>query len=143
VTNTVYVSGGGAGLASGTEVTTVQQLPALIVTSFDTAGGVPYAPFVQGDGKTAGDGYDITVANDGFAATSGTVTLTATIPAGLTALSLSGSGWSCQLTATTCTRTSPLAAGQQSQLTLTVAVSADTTNNAGAKVGEPYITPRG
>jgi uncharacterized repeat protein (TIGR01451 family) len=172
VTNTVSVSGGGAAAAIGTDVTTVQQLPALIVTSYDTAGGVPYAPFVQGDSKAAGDGYDITVANDGFAATSGMVTLTATVPAGLTALSLSGSGWSCQLTTATCTLTSPLAAGQQSQLTLTVAVSTaapqsvplllqasgggqlpaaaldandnnNTTNNAGAKVDLAYITPRG
>ena len=173
VINAVSASGGGASPATGTDATTVTQLPALVVTSFDTAGGVPYAPFTQGDGAAAGDDYHITVANDGFAATSGTVTLTVTVPAGLTALSMSGPGWSCHIATTTCTLTGgPLAAGQGSQITLAVAVSRDapqsvplmlqaagggelpaaaintadhdgTTNNAGAKIDQTYITVRG
>ena len=125
ITNTVSVSGGGSsGTASGTEPTTVQQLPALVVTSADTAGGIPYAPFAQGDGPAARDGYAITVANDGYGPTSGPVTFTATLPAGLTALAMSGPGWSCQAAAATCTLTGgPLAAGASSQITLRVAVS--------------------
>jgi hypothetical protein len=168
-TNAVSVTGDGI-TASATDNTAVRPAPALVVTSTDSAGGVPYAPFVQGDGGAAGDEFDITVANDGFAATSGPVSLTATVPAGLTALSLSGAGWSCQVSTTTCTRTSPLAAGQQSQLILAVAVTPDapqsvmlmvqaagggetpsaaidtsdqysTANNGGAKVELTYITP--
>jgi hypothetical protein len=124
--NTVTVTGGGdPGPASGTDPTTVTQLPALTVTSLDTAHGVPYAPLRPGDGARAGDDYDITVANDGYAATSGAVTLTAALPAGLTALAMSGSGWSCQVATAACTRSAPLAAGQQSEITLAVAVARD------------------
>ncbi|MGH3405738.1 MAG: hypothetical protein ACRDRJ_25080 [Streptosporangiaceae bacterium] len=131
VTNTVSVSGGGnSGAATGTDPTKVQQLPALVVTSTDTAGGIPYAPFAQGDGPAAKDGYTITVANDGYGPTSGPVTFTATLPAGLTALAMSGSGsgsgWSCQAATASCTLTGgPLAAGASSQITLRVAVSGD------------------
>jgi hypothetical protein len=46
------------------------------------------------------------------------------VPAGLTALSMSGSGWSCQAATATCTLTGgPLAAGASSHVTLKVAVS--------------------
>jgi len=110
VTSTLSVSGGGSAASSGTGTTAVSQLPALAVTGTDTAGGVPYAPFAPGDGAGARDGYDITVSNTGFAATSGPVTLTATLPGGLTPLSMSGSGWSCQASTATCTLTGgPLA----------------------------------
>jgi hypothetical protein len=179
VVNTVSVAGGGAvsatdgSAASGTDTTAIQQLPALAVTSFDTAGGVPYAPFTQGAGAKAADAYDITVANDGFAATSGKVKLIADLPGGLTAVSMSGAGWTCRLATTTCTLAGgPLAAGAQSRLVLTVAVAGDApqsipvtlqatgggqipaagldTNdlygvisNGGAKVDQTYITPRG
>ncbi|HEX3490279.1 MAG TPA: hypothetical protein VHU92_13085, partial [Streptosporangiaceae bacterium] len=126
VTNTAAVSGGGSAAATGTDPTTVSQLPALAVTGIDTSGGIPYAPFAQGDDRGAGDAYDITVANDGYAATTGPVTLTATLPAGLTALSMSGSGWSCRAATLTCTLTGgPLAAGASSQITLAVAVAGD------------------
>ena len=110
-----------------TDPTTVQQRPALVVTSTDTSGGIAYAPFAQGDGPAARDGYTITVANDGYGPTSGPVTFTATLPAGLTALAMSGSGsgsgWSCQAATATCTLAGPLAAGASSQITLRVAVS--------------------
>jgi exo-1,4-beta-D-glucosaminidase len=129
VTNTVSVSGGGTGgsAATGTDATTIQQLPALAVTTIGTADGVPYAPFAQGDGAAAKDAYNITVANNGFAATSGTVTVTVSLPAGLTALSLSGPGWSCQRATTTCTRSqgAALAAGEHASIVLAVSVSRD------------------
>jgi uncharacterized repeat protein (TIGR01451 family) len=42
--------------------------------------------------------YTLTVGNDGTGATDGTVvTVTDTLPAGLTATSLSGTGWTCTL----------------------------------------------
>jgi hypothetical protein len=95
------------------------------VTSFTSAGGVPYAPFGQGNGASSGDIYHITVANDGFAATSGTLRLAVDLPAGLSALSMSGPGWSCQTASASCSTGSgvTLAAGAQSSITLKVGVS--------------------
>ncbi len=73
-----------------------------------------------------GNSYDyaITVTNSGNGSTRGTVTVTDTIPAGLTATAMSGLGWTCDLPTTTCTRTTALAAGAAyPQITLTVSVS--------------------
>ncbi|MGJ5813754.1 M12 family metallopeptidase [Paludibaculum fermentans] len=52
--------------------------------------------------------YSITVTNNGGASTSGLVTVTETVPAGMTLTGLSGSGWSC--TANSCTTSTALAA---------------------------------
>jgi len=128
VTNTAAVSGGGATNAGvTTDQTNVTQLPELAVTSFASAGGVPYAPFGQGNGASSGDAYHITVANNGYAATSGAVRLAIDLPAGLTALSMSGPGWSCQPATATCATNSgvTLAAGARSDITLKVGVSGD------------------
>ena len=78
--------------------------------------------FVQGDvGRT----YSITVSNAGSAASSGTVTLVDTLPSGLTATDISGTGWTTNLGTLTCTRTDSLAAGASyPSITLTVNVSA-------------------
>jgi uncharacterized repeat protein (TIGR01451 family) len=125
VTNTVAVSGGGAsGIAAGTDPTTVRQLPALAVFSYPSAGGVPYAPFTPG----SGDVYHVTVANDGYAATSGPVSFGADLPAGLTPVSATAPpGWSCTVPAATCETGSgvSLAAGEQAQITIRVAVAGD------------------
>jgi uncharacterized repeat protein (TIGR01451 family) len=48
--------------------------------------------------------YVLTVSNVGTAPTAGIVTVTGTLPAGLTATALSGTGWSCTLGSLTCTR---------------------------------------
>jgi len=62
--------------------------------------------FVQGQSS----GYSITVTNVGTAATSGTVTVSDTLPTGLTATAMSGTGWTCTVGATsTCTRSDALA----------------------------------
>ena len=66
--------------------------------------------------------------NDGYAATSGPVTFTADVPAGLTPVSITaGGGWSCALATATCTTKDGvrLAAGEQDVITLVVAVSPD------------------
>src|SRR4029077_1485626 len=63
--------------------------------------------FVQGQ---TGASYAITVTNSGTAATSGTVTMTDTLPAGLTATAIGGTGWTCTLATLTCTRSNALAA---------------------------------
>ncbi|MED7829040.1 hypothetical protein VXC91_46315, partial [Streptomyces chiangmaiensis] len=60
---------------------------------------------------THGGTYSITVGNSGPGATDGTITVKDTLPAGLTASSISGSGWTCTLATLTCTRSDLLAAG--------------------------------
>ncbi|QOY85406.1 M12 family metallopeptidase [Paludibaculum fermentans] len=52
--------------------------------------------------------YSITVTNNGGAATSGLVTVTETVPAGMTLTGMSGTGWSCSTN--TCTTSTALAA---------------------------------
>ena len=77
--------------------------------------------FTQGQ---TGATYSITVTNSGSASTSGTVTVTDALPAGLAATGISGTGWSCALGTLICTRNDALAAGASySAITLTVNVS--------------------
>ena len=69
--------------------------------------------------------YTITAQNVGASSTAGTVTVTDTLPAGLTLNAISGSGWSCSGGGTpTCTRSDVLASGASyPPITLTVNVS--------------------
>ena len=84
--------------------------------------------FTQGQ---SGAQYSITVANVGNGASSGTVSAVDTLPAGLTATAISGSGWNCSLNTLTCTRSDALAAGSSyPSITLTV----DVASNAPASV---------
>ncbi len=70
--------------------------------------------------------YTLRVTNYGFAATSGTVTVTDTLPAGLTATNLQGNGWSCTTSPLQCTRSDALPYGQSyPDITLTVNVALD------------------
>ncbi len=71
--------------------------------------------------------YTITVSNVGTGPTSGLVTVSDTVPAGLTATAVSGSGWACSLGATpTCTRSDVLAnAAAYPPITLTVNVASN------------------
>jgi hypothetical protein len=64
--------------------------------------------FVAGD---SGRTYTIIVSNVGAASTSGTVTMTDTLPSGLVAAGIQGVGWNCVLALTSCTRSDALAAG--------------------------------
>ena len=66
--------------------------------------------------------FSIVVTNGGVAPTFGTVTVTDLLPAGFTALSLTGTGWTCTVASVTCTRLDVLAVGA-SYPTLTLAVS--------------------
>jgi LPXTG-site transpeptidase (sortase) family protein len=70
--------------------------------------------------------YSLIASNVGGAATVGTVTVTDTLPAGLTATAVSGTGWSCPPPAgqtVTCTRADPLAIGASyPAITVTVTV---------------------
>jgi uncharacterized repeat protein (TIGR01451 family) len=118
VTNSVAVSGGGqtnTANDSATDPTTINQLPDLTITKSHVGN------FTQGQ---VGASYSITATNSGFAATSGTVTVVDTLPTGLTATAISGTGWSCVLATLTCTRSDALAAGSSYPvITVTVNVS--------------------
>jgi uncharacterized repeat protein (TIGR01451 family) len=79
--------------------------------------------FTQGE---AGATYTVTVANAAASTgpTSGKVTVTDTIPSGLTLVSMAGTGWVC--TANACTRSDTLAAGKSyPAITVTVNVAAN------------------
>ena len=77
--------------------------------------------FAQGQ---TGAQYSITVTNTGNGPTIGTVNLADTLPTGLTATAISGTGWSCSLSPLSCTRSDALPAGTSYPvITLTVTVS--------------------
>jgi uncharacterized repeat protein (TIGR01451 family) len=94
-------------------------LPDLTVTSTHSGN------FTQGD---ASDNYTLTVTNVGPKQTDGTaVSVADTLPAGLTATAMSGSGWNCTLGTLTCSRNDMLTAhNSYPPITLTVKVA----NNA-------------
>ncbi|MEU1598813.1 hypothetical protein ABZ468_39880 [Streptomyces sp. NPDC005708] len=76
--------------------------PTLAITKTHTGN------FTQGQLGT----YTITVSNTGSGPTDGTaVTVQDTLPPGLTARSITGTGWNCTRTTRTCTRTDVLAPG--------------------------------
>lgn len=75
-----------------------------------------------GAGQTGS--YTITASNLGGGPSSGTVTVVDTLPSGLSAAAIGGTGWTCTLATATCTRADVLAAGQSyPPITLTVNVS--------------------
>jgi len=95
--------------------------------------------------------YTLTVSNSnaaGTAQTTGTVTVTDTLPNGLTFVSGTGTGWTCNATGqvVTCTSTTAIAAGASSTaITLTVGVAAaaapSTTNTATVSGGGDASCP--
>lgn len=73
--------------------------------------------------------YAITVTNTGKGASSGAVTVLDTAPAGLTLVSMTGSGWTCPSGRTSCTRSDVLSAGKAwPAITVTVNVAAAATS---------------
>lgn len=103
VTNTASVEGpGDASLTNNTasDPTTIVPQPDLVIVK------THFGNFAQGQkGRT----YSIVVTNGGDAPTSGTVTVIDGVPAGLTPVSMTGDGWTCDLASRTCTRTDVLA----------------------------------
>ena len=74
--------------------------------------------------RQTGRVYTINVSNGGAGPTAGVVTVTDALPAGLTATSLSGTGWNCSLGTLTCSRSDVLPPpGNYSAITLVVSVS--------------------
>jgi uncharacterized repeat protein (TIGR01451 family) len=117
--NQVSVSGGGSPAANVSDSTTILGAPVLSITKIHSGA------FTQGQ---QGATYTVTVTNAvGAAATSGTVTVTDTLPAGLSFGSMAGSGWSC--TAPTCTRSDALLGGASyPPITVTVNVAGNATS---------------
>ncbi len=64
--------------------------------------------FTQGDTNAT---YTLIITNTGAGASTGTVTVVDSLPAGLTATAISGAGWSTNLATLTCTRADALAEG--------------------------------
>ena len=86
------------------------------------------ASFTQGD---TGDRFTITVTNTGPVTSGGTVTVTDTLPSGLTATAATGTNWSCTVgnPTTTCTSTDSITPSHNyADITLTVNVAANATN---------------
>ncbi len=78
--------------------------------------------FAPGDQN--GDTYTLTVSNAGGAPTTGIVTVTDSLPAGITATSIAGNGWSCTQPGGPCTRSDALNAGANyPRITLAVSVA--------------------
>ena len=114
---TSTVSTGSTVSPNGTFTTSACLTPDLTVTKTHSGS------FTQG-----GSGiYTITVSNVGGGATSGTVTATDTVPTGLSATSLTGTGWTCAISPTVnCTRSDALgASASYPVITLTVSVAAN------------------
>jgi uncharacterized repeat protein (TIGR01451 family) len=91
----------------------------------------------------SGATYTVIVTNSGAGPTAGVVTVTDTLPAGVTATAISGPGWACVLVTLTCTRSDVLNPGTSYPaitITIDIAVNAGTSLTNTAVVsggGEP------
>ena len=122
-TNTATVNGGGDPTAPHSASAQVlvpnPSVPDLTITKSHTGN------FTQGQ---VGATYTLTVLNILPTATSGTVTVVDTLPAGLTATGISGVGWSCTLSSLSCLRNDSLAGNSSYPIiTVTVNVAANAT----------------
>jgi uncharacterized repeat protein (TIGR01451 family) len=143
VTNTATVSGGGETNQSNdtaSDVTTVTAAGSPDLTINKTH----FGNFVQGQ---TGATYTITAKNSGGASSSGTVTVTDTLPVGLSATAISGTNWNCTLATLTCTRSDALAAGASyPSITLTVNVASNaptSVTNTATVSGGGEVSPAG
>ncbi|QOY86264.1 InlB B-repeat-containing protein [Paludibaculum fermentans] len=129
-----YVFKDFSGILAGSSPTTSFYLyqPSSITAYFEPNGKAPVlsvtsthiGDFTQGQQDSY---YTVVVRNaTGAGPTSGTVTVTDTLPAGLAAVSMGGSGWTCT-TPTSCTRGDALAAGASYQ---PIIVKATVSSNA-------------
>ena len=118
-TNQVVLSGGAAAVAGAWDGTVVST-PVLTISKTHTGN------FAQGQNNAA---YTVTVGNSGTGPTSGTVTMTETVPSGLTLVGMAGTGWACSVAQSTCTRSDALAAGSSyPTIAVTVNVAANATS---------------
>jgi uncharacterized repeat protein (TIGR01451 family) len=150
---TLTVAVGAAAAPSVTNTATVASSTTLDPDAADNSSSLTSAVSVPADltvAKThsgsftrgATGSYTVTVGNSGGVATSGVVTVTDTLPAGLTYVSAAGTGWTCGAVGqtVTCTRSNALAAGASyPAITIVVGVSqtagASVTNTASVSGG--------
>jgi uncharacterized repeat protein (TIGR01451 family) len=119
ITGTVSATNGGTGNTATASINVLT--PDLTITKSHSGN------FFQGE---TGATYMVTVNNIGPGPTAGTVTVTDTLPAGLTATAMTGTGWTCTVATLTCTRTDALASGASyPPITLTVSVAANAAAN--------------
>ena len=109
-------AGGSGALGDGIIAKITLETPDVSITNSHTGN------FSQGQ---SGATYSLVVTNNGNSPTSGTVSVTETIPAGLTLVSMSGTGWDCSMLPT-CTRADALAiSGSYPAMTVTVNIAAN------------------
>lgn len=97
--------------------------PTVIIRPDLTVSKTHTGNFAQGSTTNT---YYISVSNTNAGATTGTITLTDTLPTGLTATAISGNGWTCTLATLTCTRSDSLAGfASYPDITVTVTVAPD------------------
>ena len=120
VTNSATVSGGGDSIPhTANDPTTVNPsvLPDLTITKTHTHN------FTQGQ---TGATYTLTVSNIGGAPTNALVAVDDTLPLGLTATGLAGTGWTCTVSPLNCQRGDAVASGgSYPSITLTVDVASN------------------
>jgi uncharacterized repeat protein (TIGR01451 family) len=118
VSNSVSVSGGGelnTANDSTTDSTSITAPSGADMTVTKTHAG----SFVQGQTGT----YTITATNSGAGTSAGIVTVADSLPVGLNAATLTGTGWTCSISTLVCTRSDALASGASyPAITLTVAI---------------------
>jgi uncharacterized repeat protein (TIGR01451 family) len=112
-------------LSDGNSSTAGIQPTTIVTASPDLRIAKTHAPttFAQSSLLPSTPTFSIVVFNTGTIASFGTVTVADILPSGMTALSITGSGWSCTLATVLCTRTDALAVGS-SFATITLEVSA-------------------
>ena len=134
LTNTATVAGGGeTNLANDTSSDAVLINTAADLTITKTHTG----NFTQGQ---TGATFTLTVTNVGASGAAGTVNVTDSLPAGLTATALAGTGWICNVSTASCLRADALAPGASfPPITVTVDVALTATgtltNNASVSGG--------
>ena len=110
-------------VAGATTVCTITNTQVAAAVPDLTIGKSHAGNFRQGD---TADTYTIAVANAGQGPTTGAVTVSDTLPAGLTATAISGTGWRCTPTPPSCTRSDGLEPGASYPvITVTVNVASD------------------
>jgi uncharacterized repeat protein (TIGR01451 family) len=119
--NAVAVSGGGSAAANTTDSTVITNTTAPVLSITKTHTG----SFNQAQQNAI---YTVTVSNGANAGpTTGTVTVSDTVPSGLNFISATGTGWTC--VANNCTRADALAAGASyPAITVTVNVASNATS---------------
>jgi uncharacterized repeat protein (TIGR01451 family) len=134
VSNSVTVSGGGelnTANDTATDGTTILSPPDLIITSSHAGAFAP---------SQVGALFALTVKNIGAQVTSGVVTVTDNLPAGLVATAIGGNGWTCSLSPATCTNANSLPPGASYPiLTVTVTVTA----SAGSSITNAAVVSGG